>query len=141
MKAIFQKKGNKMKGIHPVITEEKQKVYEKIFRGNKKFENTVPWICGVYGRACRKRIEEDTACLCMCVEECSLRKFVAVVETIKEQCEEKENIGIDHLFDSDIYEIQEKLRQKYVYDANFSYIENVLEALTKEDQEENDNEV
>ena len=46
-----------MKGIHPVITIEKQKVYEKIFRGNEKFENTVPWICGIYGRACHKRMD------------------------------------------------------------------------------------
>lgn len=130
-----------MKGIHPVITIEKQKAYEKIFRGNEKFENTVPWICGIYGRACHKRMDEDTACLCMCVEECSLRKFVAVAETIREQCEEKEKIGIDHLFDSDIYEIQEKLKQKYVYDATFSYIENVLEALVKEVKEENNNDV
>lgn len=52
-----------MKGIHPVITIEKQKVYEKIFRGNEKFENTVPWICGIYGRACHKRMDEDSHAL------------------------------------------------------------------------------
>lgn len=62
-----------------------------------------------------------------------LRKFVLTVEAIKEQCNAKEKIGIDYLFDSDIYEIQEKLKQKHVYDAKFSYIENVLEFLVKED--------
>ena len=62
-----------------------------------------------------------------------LRKFVLTVEAINEQCNAKEKIGIDYLFDSDIYEIQEKLKQKYVYDAKFSYIENVLKFLVKED--------
>lgn len=62
-----------------------------------------------------------------------LRKFVLTVEAIKEQCNTKEKMGIDYLFDSDIYEIQEKLKQKNIYDAKFPYIENVLEILVKED--------
>lgn len=65
-----------------------------------------------------------------------LRKYVLTVEIIEEQCNAKENIGIDHLFDSDIYEIQEKLKQRHVYDVEFSYIEKVLDALVREDEEE-----
>lgn len=76
-----------MKGIHPVITKEKQKVYEKIFRENEKLENTIPFICGIYGRACGRM--DGEAYLCMCVEECSLRKFVATVETIKDSVIQK----------------------------------------------------
>ena len=52
-----------MKGIHPVITKEKQKVYEKIFRENEKLENTIPFICGIYGRACGRMDGEAYLCV------------------------------------------------------------------------------
>lgn len=38
----------------PVITEDKQKLYEKIFCDNEKLQNEIPSICGYYGRGCRR---------------------------------------------------------------------------------------
>ena len=39
--------------IFPVITKEKQMLYEAIYLDNDKLKNDIPCICGYYGRACR----------------------------------------------------------------------------------------
>lgn len=65
--------------------------------------------------------------------DCSLRIFVSTVETIIEICDEKEKIGISHLYDSDILDIQSKLKKECVIDVECSYIENVLNYLIESD--------
>lgn len=109
--------------IYPTITKEKQKLYEKTCLSNDKFQNEVPFICGVYGRACRNMDDKANSALC---EGCTLSLFVSTVETILDISKEKEDIGIESLYDSDIYDIQARLKEK-VIDAKFSYIESVLD--------------
>ena len=81
----------------PIITKDKQKLYEKIFCGNEKLD-------------------------------CSLRIFASTIEAIKEQCDEKEALDIEFLYDSDIFDIQTKLKNNAVNVEN-SYIETILDAL------------
>lgn len=115
--------------IFPVITKEKQKLYEKIFLDNKKLKNNIPCICGYYGRACRNM--DDTANSMLC-NGCTLSIFVSTVEAILEVSNEKEKNGIKSLYDSDIYDIQSKLKDKCI-NVEYAYIENVLDKLVKED--------
>lgn len=93
---------------------------------NNELNNNVPCICGLYGRACRQMNNKADRRLC---SECSLRIFISTVEAIIEICDEKEKIGISHLYDSDILDIQSKLKKEYVIDVECSYIENVLNYL------------
>ena len=115
--------------IFPVITKEKQRMYEKMYLDNEKFENNVPCICVSYGRACRNM--DDTANSMLC-NGCTLSIFVSIVEAILEVSNEKETNGIKSLYDSDIYDIQSKLKDKCV-NVEYAYIENILDELVKED--------
>lgn len=114
--------------IFPIIKKEKQKKYEEIYLKHPDLENNIPCICGYYGRACRKMDETANSMLC---NGCTLSLFVSTVEAIMECCAEKEKIGIDHLYDSDIFDIQNKLREK-VIKVDYSYIEHILQYLTEE---------
>lgn len=113
--------------IFPIITKEKQKMYEKIYLDSEKFENNVPCICGYYGRACRQMNDKADRMLC---NGCELSIFVSTVETILEVSNEKEKIGIKSLYDSDIYDVQSKLKEKCI-NVKYSYIENILDELVK----------
>ena len=128
--------------MFPVITKNKQELYEKIFCDNEKLQNEVPCICGYYGRGCRRMNRPSNGVPCI---NCSLRIFVSTCEAIKEQYDYKESLGIDYLYDSDILEIQEILENNHracPYDTaapqvavrnhihvNPSYIETLLESL------------
>lgn len=120
--------------MFPIITSEKQKEFEKYcIRNNITNDESkcnVPCICGYYGRACRQTNDEANRMICM---DCSLRIFVSTVEAIIEICDEKEKIGINHLYDSDILDIQSKLKKECVIDVECSYIENVLNYLIESD--------
>lgn len=87
--------------------------------------NNIPEICGYYGRACRNMNSIANSMLC---NGCTLSIFGSTVEAILEQCDEKENLGIEYLYDSDIFDIQEKLKEISI-NVEFSYIENVLGSL------------
>ena len=113
--------------IFPVITDEKQKIYEKVFLESEELQNDVPCICGYYGRACRNMNGQANSMLCT---HCSLQIFASTVETIIEQCNAKEQLGIEYLYDSDILDIQENLKNKTI-SVEYSYIENVLERLVE----------
>lgn len=131
--------------MFPVITKNKQELYEKIFCDNKKLQNEVPSVCGYYGRGCRRmnRPSNGTPCL-----NCSLRIFALACEAIKKQYDYKESLGIDYLYDSDILEIQEILENNHMacphdtaapqvavrnhIHVNPSYIETLLESLANE---------
>lgn len=114
--------------IFPVITKEKQKLYEKIHLAHTDLENNVSEICGYYGRACRRMGGEADRMPCL---HCSLSTFVSTVEAIVSKCDEKEAIGIGSLYDSDIYDIQNELNKKCVH-VDYSYIEKVLDYLTED---------
>lgn len=120
--------------MFPIITNEKQKVFEESCIKNKvgsdESECKIPCICGYYGRACRQMNDKADRMLCL---DCSLRIFVSTVETIIEICNEKEKIGISHLYDSDILDIQSELKKECVIDVECSYIENVLNYLIESD--------
>lgn len=128
--------------MFPVITKNKQELYEKIFCDNEKLQNKIPSICGYYGRGCRRMNRPSNGMPCL---NCSLRIFALACEAIKEQCDDRESLGIDYLYDSDILEIQEILENNHMacpYDTaapqvavrnhihvNPSYIETILESL------------
>lgn len=113
--------------LYPVITEKKQELYEKIYLKHTDLKNDIPEICGFYGRACRRMNDEANRMLC---QGCTLSVFTSTIEAIMNKCNEKENIGIEHLYDSDIYDIQDALKRKCV-NVKFSYIEKVLDYLTE----------
>ena len=117
-KAVYMKE-------FPIITKDKQKLYEKIFCGNEKLQNCTSCICGYYGRGCRRinRLANGVSCV-----DCSLRIFASTIEAIKEQCDEKETLEIEFLYDSDILDIQTKLKNDAV-NVEGSYIETILDAL------------
>lgn len=111
--------------MFPVITKNKQELYEKIFCDNEKLQNEIPSICGYYGRGCRRMNRPSNGMPCL---NCSLRIFALACEAIKEQCDDRESLGIDYLYDSDILEIQEILESNHIH-VNPSYIETILESL------------
>lgn len=114
--------------IYPNITKSKQDLYEKIYTEHPDLEQETPELCGYYGRACRRMNGEANRMLC---QGCSLSTFISTVESIIARCNEKEAIGITSLYDSDIYDIQNDLKQKCVR-VSFSYIERILECLEEE---------
>lgn len=69
------------------ITKERQELYEKLYTDNSELNNNVPYICGLYGRACRQMNNKADRRLC---SECSLRIFISTVEAVLEVCNEKE---------------------------------------------------
>lgn len=111
--------------MFPVITKNKQELYEKIFCDNEKLQSEIPSICGYYGRGCRRMNRPSNGMPCL---NCSLRIFALACEVIKEQYDDKESLGIDYLYDSDILEIQEILESNHIH-VNPSYIETLLESL------------
>ena len=113
--------------IYPVITKGKQELYEEIYLAHTDLQNDIPEICGYYGRACRRMDGEANRMLC---QGCSLASFVSTVEAIIECCNEKEAIGLERLYDSDIYDIENALKKKCIH-VDFSYIEKVLDYITE----------
>lgn len=113
--------------IFPVITKEKQKMYEDFCWMNNPI--SIPCICGYCGRACRQMGAKADTASCM---GCGLSVFVSVVEAIKKRCDEKRQTGIENLHDFDIFGIQEELKKKGVK-AGTDYIKLILEYLIKED--------
>lgn len=111
--------------IYPVITKEKQKLYEEIYVLHTDLENNIPCICGYYGRACRNMNELANSALC---NGCTLSRFVSTVEAVLECCDQKEALGIKHLYDTDIYDIQNSLKNKCVR-TDYSYIEKIIDYL------------
>lgn len=109
------------------ITKERQKFYEKIYSDNIELKNNIPCICGYYGRACRRMNNKADRMLC---NGCTLSIFISTVESILEICNEKEKLEINSLYDSDIYDIQTRLKEKNI-NAEIPYIENILEELIK----------
>lgn len=116
--------------IFPIITEKKQEMYEKIYSDHTVLRNDTSEICGYYGRACRHMGDRADRMLC---NGCTLSVFVSTVETILECINEKEAVGIESLYDSDIRDIQERLKEKMVK-VKYSYIEHILEYLTEESE-------
>lgn len=113
-----------------MITKKRQRLYEKIYQNNS-LSNNIPEICGYYGRACRNMNKAANLMLC---NECTFAVFASVIEAIIETCNEKEDIGIEYLYDSDIFDIQEKMRQICV-DVEFSYIKDVLCGLVSQNMD------
>lgn len=111
--------------MFPIITESRQKLYEKVYISNKNFNNEIPCICGYYGRACRKMGERANSIPC---QRCTLSIFVSTINVILDTCEEKEKMGIEKLYDSDFLDIQEKLEEKMIH-VDISYIYAIFEAL------------
>lgn len=60
----------------PVITEDKQKLYEKIFCDNEKLQNEIPSICGYYGRGCRRMNRPSNGMPCIIAMKTS---FIAII--------------------------------------------------------------
>lgn len=114
--------------MFPIITKKRQALYEKTFSNSERLKNNIPEICGYYGRACRCMEDKANRRLC---DGCSLSIFVSVAEAILERTYKKESLGLTKLYDSDIYNIQEKLKKKAVK-VDVSYIEAVLEELIKD---------
>ena len=114
--------------IFPIITKEKQELYEKIYSKHTDLKNDIPEICGYYGRACRHMDDNADSMLC---NGCTLSVFVSTVEAILERIKEKEAIGIESLYDSDIRDIQEELKEK-VIKVEISYVEHILEYLVED---------
>lgn len=112
--------------MFPIITKEKQKTYENIFIDDELLLNNIPEICGYYGRACRQMDNKADRMLC---NGCSLSIFISTVDAIIEVSNEKQKISINSLYDSDVYDIQDKLEEKCI-NVEFSYIETILEHLT-----------
>lgn len=113
--------------VFPVITKEKQQMYENFCWTNNPVN--IPCICGYCGRACRQMGDKANTASCM---ECGLSIFVSVVDAIKKCCCEKQQTGIENLHDSDILDIQNELAGRAVK-VEATYIKKILECLTKED--------
>lgn len=113
--------------IFPTVTEEKQKIYEEIYLAHPELKNEIPEICGYYGRACRQMNNKADRVLC---NGCSLSLFISVCEAILERLKEKESLGIDNLYDSDIRDIQSNLLRKAIR-VDYGYIERILSCLTE----------
>lgn len=120
-------KEDKVMSVFPVITKEKQQMYEDFCWVNNPI--SIPCICGYCGRACRQMGAKADTASCM---ECGLSVFVSVVEAIKKRCNEKQQTGIENLHDSDIFGIQEELKKKGVK-AGTDYVKLILAYLIKED--------
>lgn len=113
--------------IYPIVTKNKQRVYEKFFLNNENLKNNIPEICGYYGRACKQMNDKADRTLC---NKCTLSLFISTVDAILEQCNEKDKNDISILYDSDIMEIKEKLKNANM-DVNISYIREILNHLSK----------
>lgn len=113
--------------MFPTITEARQKLYESICLNSTEFKNSIPDICGYYGRECRRMNDKADRMLC---SGCTLSVFASTLDTVLETCDEKGRLGIRSLYDSDILDIQTKLKEKGI-SVDISYIEDVLEELTK----------
>lgn len=59
--------------IYPIVTKNKQKVYEKFFLNNENLKNNIPEICGYYGRACKQMNDKADRTLC---NKCTLSLFM-----------------------------------------------------------------
>lgn len=112
--------------IFPVITKEKQQMYEDFCKVNNPVG--IPCICGYCGRACRQMGSEADTANCM---ECGLSVFVSTVDAIKKRCDEKQRAGIRSLHYFDVTCIWNKLGDKGI-NVKFEYIERVLKHLTEE---------
>ena len=119
--------GEKKMSIFPIITKEKQQMYEDFCKVNNPV--SIPCICGYCGRACRQMGSEADTASCM---ECGLSVFASTVDAIKKRHDEKQRAGIENLHNSDIFGIQEELKKKGVK-AGTDYIRLILEHLIKED--------
>lgn len=110
----------------PVITKEKQQIYEDFCKVNNPVG--IPCICGYCGRACRQMGSEADTANCM---EYGLSVFVSTVDAIKKRCDEKQRAGIRSLHYFDVTCIRNKLGDKGI-NVKFEYIERVLKHLTEE---------
>lgn len=112
--------------IFPIITEERQSIYEGFALWNKdaKQKNDIPCICGVYGRACRSMNEKANSMLCT---DCPLSLFISVVEAIGEYVKIKK-CRIDDLIADDFAEICKMLKSKVVK-TDSVYIHSVVDYL------------
>lgn len=59
-------------------------------------------------------------------------KYQQICRAILICCNKKEKIGIEHLYDSDIYDISEMLKRQGV-GVSYRDVENVLDALVEEE--------
>ena len=114
--------------IYPVITKEKQTVYEKMYSEMTSTKNNIPCICGYYGRACRRMGDKADRMLC---QDCTLCVLASTIDEITKKCREKNLSNVNDLSKADIYDIEEALYKKNVY-VECSYIEAVLYYLTSE---------
>lgn len=113
--------------MFPTITEEKQKLYEIMCLNNTEFKSNTPALCGYYGRACRRMNDKADRMLC---SRCSLSVFASAIDTVLEIYDEKESFGIKPIGNSDIFDIQAKLKEKGI-NVDISHIGDALEKLTK----------
>lgn len=111
----------------PVVTKKTQELFEKMY-SEQNIKYYIPEICGYYGRACRKMNEQANTMICT---SCTLAFFTAVLEAITEQCQEKEALGIQKLYYSDVHDIVAKLAKVNIK-VKESYIERVLDFLVEE---------
>ena len=112
-----------------LMTEKKQELYEDIFSKNANLENIIPKDCGNFGKTC-KCMNKETLC-----SNCSLFIFIATIEEIKICSDKKDDLGITYLYDSDIYDIQNALKTRGIK-VKYSYIDNILDYLSKGDKNE-----
>lgn len=108
----------------PIITDNRQKLYEKILINTNVLIDNIPQECGKYGRTCINNNANSVIC-----KNCSLSIFVQTVEEIIKKCDEKESLGIKYLYDSDISDIETSLREKSII-VKYSYIEKLLTILS-----------
>ena len=120
--------GRVMMSIFPLITKKRQALYEEIYTKHADLKCRIPEICGYYGRACRCMDNRANRMLC---QGCSLSVFISTAEAINEQCNKKEALGIENLYDSDILDIVDALVEKCV-PVDYSYVTKVLDYLTED---------
>lgn len=120
--------------IFPIITEERQSMYEDFAFWNKnaKYKNDIPCICGVYGRACRSMNEKANSMLCT---DCPLSNFVGTMESIVMYCNTNTR-NLENLNPEDIREIGMMPMVKFITDKE-NFITNVRDYLIQTNSYQN----
>lgn len=113
-----------------MITKNKQVYYNDFCKTCSNLTEFVPTDCGENGVNCNNMDKvfsnENNICI-----HCGLYKFVKTVDSIVERCDEKAAIGIEKLYDSDIYDVTVDLKNKGI-NVSVTYVSQVLDYITKE---------
>lgn len=120
-----------MRAIFPTITKEKQHIYEDFafLKGNAKYKEGIPCICGYYGRACRNMDKVADSMSCM---HCPLSNFASIMEAIEEYSKTT-GYELKDLYMKDIGEIHMMLQDKVWIKTDLIVVKTILEYLKKAD--------